>query len=161
MPTPARTAARLAVALAAWGVLLSPATRAAPPVRKGGTVTVTLSGARTATGTYPAICGPYLMMDVKGVGKAGDGLVFEADVPAVGRLQVSSAKRVAGRSAGAGLVLNTSTASYVGDGAAPGKVVFGPGLDTASVAVTLRNLRARRGGPKDEIVVKAEFDCSR
>lgn len=137
---------------------------AAPPVRKSGTVKVTVGGSRTASGTFPAVCGPYLMMDVRGVGKAGDGLVFETDVTGVGHLQVNSQKRVAGRSSSAGLVLNPSdgAGSYVGDAAAPNKVVFGPKLDTASVRATMRNLRrAPRGAPDDVITLQAEFDCSR
>lgn len=135
---------------------------AAPPVRKSGTVKLLLDGARKATGTFPAVCGPYLMMDVAGVGKAGDGLVFEADVPGVGHLQVSSAKRAVGRSKEAGLVLNpTGGGSCVGDGAAPNEVVFGPALDTAKVRATLGSLRRKRGAPPEQVTLRADFDCSR
>lgn len=135
--------------------------RAAPPVRKSGTVQVTLGGAATASGTFAAVCGPYFMMDVKGVAKAGDGLVFEADVAGVGRFQVSSEKRVPGRAAQAGLILNAKDASYVGDAAAPNEIVFGPKLDTATVRATLRNLRFRRRAAPDVVTVRAEFDCSK
>lgn len=154
----ATTAAALALVL---GSLLPARAEAAPPTRKNGTVKLTLGGARQATGTYPAVCGPYLMMDVAGVGKAGDGLVFEADVPGVGHLQVSSAKRAAGRSNAAGLVLNATGASFVGDGAAPNEVAFGRALDTAKVRATLANLRRKRGAPPEQVTVQADFDCSR
>jgi hypothetical protein len=156
---PASPLSALALALA----LLGPgAAHGAPPARKSGTVKLTLGGARSAAGTYPAICGPYFMMDVPGMAKAGDGLVFEADVPGVGRLQVNSEKRTAGRASKAGIVLNpTDGGSYVGDAAAPSQVVFGPKLDTAKVRAKLRNLRFKRGAPPDEVDVVAEFDCSR
>jgi hypothetical protein len=156
LPLPA-TAVLLAVALATPS---SP--RAAPPARKAGKAKVTLSGGRTASGTFPAVCGPYFMMDVKGIAKAGDGLVFETDVAGVGHLQVNSEKRVPGRATIAGIILNPTSGapgSYVGDAAAPNQIVFGPKLDTAKVKATLRNLRARRGDPPDVVKIEAEFDC--
>ena len=134
---------------------------ASPPVRKSGTVKLVLGGARKTSGTFPAVCGPYFMMDAPGVGKAGDGLVFEVDVPGVGRLQVNSAKRVAGRSKDAGLILNpTGGGSFVGSGAGANEVVFGPTLDTAKVRATLDGLR-KRGSPPEQVTLQADFDCSR
>ncbi len=153
--------ARPALALAALAVLGLGTAHAAPPTRKTGTVRLTVTGARSASGTFPAICGPYFMMDVPGMARAGDGLVFEADVPGVGHLQVNSEKRIAGRASQAGLVLNTSGGSYAGDAASPNQVVFGPRLDTAKVRATLRSIRFKRGAPPDELVLEAEFDCSR
>lgn len=152
--------ARPVLALAVLAMLGAEAAHAAPPARKSGTVKLTLTGAKSASGTFPAICGPYFMMDAPGIAKAGDGLVFEADVPGVGRLQVNSEKRIAGRASQAGIVLNpTAGGSYVGDAAAPSKVVFGPKLDTAKVRAKLRSLRFKRGAPPDLIEVVAEFDC--
>jgi hypothetical protein len=154
-------AACLAAALVPPSAAAAAPARAAPPARKGGTAQITLGGSRTASGTFPAICGPYFMMDVRGVAKAGDGLVFETEVTGVGRLQVNSEKRVPGRAAKAGVILNAKDASYVGDAAAPNEIVFGSKLDKASVRATLRNLRFRRGAPPDTITLRAEFDCSK
>ncbi len=157
-----RALSSLALALAVLLLLGPSATVGAPAARKSGTVKLTLTGARSATGTYPAICGPYFMMDAPGIAKAGDGLVFEADVPGVGRLQVSSEKRIAGRASKAGIILNPiDGGSYAGDAAAPNQVVFGPKLDTAKVRAKLRSLRVKRGAPPDRVEVVAEFDCSR
>ncbi len=158
--TPIRiAAASLALALAA----VSGSARAAPPARKSGIAKIKVTGARSASGTFPCVCGPYFMMDAPGIAKAGDGLVFETDVAGVGHLQVNSEKRIPGRAAKAGLIFNPSggSGSYVGDAAAPNKVVFGPKLDTASVRAKLRNLRSRRGAPPDVITLEADFDCSR
>ena len=144
-------------------VLLAAATPAAAavPLRKGGTVKIALAGAKKASGTFPAICGPYFMMDAPGIGKAGDGLVFEADIRDVGHLQLNSRKRVPGRSSDAGLILNTSTGSYVGDARGANQIVFGPRLDKATVRATVKNLTMRRGSAPDVITVEAEFDCSK
>ncbi|HEY6004459.1 MAG TPA: hypothetical protein VIV57_16410 [Anaeromyxobacter sp.] len=150
-----------AAALALAGSFAAGPARAAAPVRKGGTAKVTLAGAKTASGTFEAVCGSYFMMDVPGVAKAGDGLVFETEVAGVGRLQLNSEKRIPGRAAKAGLILNAKDASYVGDAGAPNEIVFGPRLDAATVRATLRNLRFRRGAPPDVITIRAEFDCSK
>ncbi len=136
---------------------------AAPPVRKSGTVKIKLEGAKRASGTFPAICGPYFMMDVRGIAKAGDGLDFEADIAGVGHLQLNSEKRIPGRAAQAGLILNSSdgSGSYVGNARAPNKVVFGPKLDKASVRATMGNLRVRRERAPEVVTIEAEFDCSK
>lgn len=156
------TPSRRSVALTAILLLAAASTAAAAvPPRKSGTVKITLGGAKQASGTFPAICGPYFMMDAPGIAKAGDGLDFEADIPEVGHLQVNSEKRTPGRSSQAGLILNTGTGSYVGDAKGSNKVVFGPKLDKASVRATLKNLRVKRGGPPDVLTLEAEFDCSK
>ena len=153
------TAATLALAMAA---VVPKHADASPPTRKSGTVKLVLGGARKTSGTFPAVCGPYFMMDTPGVGKAGDGLVFEADVPGVGRLQVNSAKRAAGRSKDAGLILNPiDGGSFVGSGAGHNEVVFGPTLDTAKVRATLDGLPRKRGAPPEQVTLQADFDCSR
>jgi len=105
---------------------------AAVPARKSGTAEITLTGAKKASGTFPAICGPYFMMDAPGIAKAGDGLV-----------------------------LNTSTASYVGDARGANRIVFGPKLDKATVRATVKNLRMRRGSAPDVITIEAELDCGK
>ena len=133
------------------------------PARKSGTVKLELTGAKKASGTFPAICGPYFVMDAPGIAKAGDGLVFEVDIKDVGHFQLSSSKRTPGRASDAGLILNTSdnTGSYAGDARGTNKIVFGPKLDKASVRATVKNLRMRRGSAPETITIEAEFDCSK
>jgi hypothetical protein len=157
------TPSRRSVALTAGLLVLAVASpaAAAAPARKSGTVKISLKGAKQASGTFPAICGPYFMMDAPGIAKAGDGLDFEADIPEVGHLQLNSEKRTPGRSSNAGLILNTSAGSYVGDARGANKVVFGPKLDKASVHAKVKNLRVKRGSPPDVITLEAEFDCSK
>lgn len=158
-----RIAALEVAAAIALGLLAGGAARAAAPARKAGTVKVTVTGAKKAAGTFPAICGAYFMADVPGIAKAGDGLVFEADVAGVGHLQLNSQKRLPGKSSSAGLVLNTTdgSGSFVGDASGGNEVVFGPKLDTAKVRAKLKNLRFKPGAPPDVVTLEARFDCSK
>jgi hypothetical protein len=132
------------------------------PHRKSGTAEVRVSGARTAQGRFPAVCGAYFLLDAPPMGKAGDGMVFEVCIPGVGKLQVSGEKRKAGPAPTAGLVLNTDTASLLASGASPNQVTVGADLFSATVKATLKPIRRPKPGqPSEEVRVEAKFDCSK
>jgi hypothetical protein len=134
---------------------------AAPPLRRGGTAQVKITGTVTAQGTYPAACGAYVLADVPKVAKAGDGLAFITCIPGVGTFQVSGTKRQAGLSGDAGVVLNAD-ASYLGSAGKEVEVKVGADLFGATVKATLRPMgRPKPGQPRKEIRVEARFDCPR
>jgi hypothetical protein len=133
-----------------------------PPHRKTGTAEVRVSGARTAQGRFPAVCGAYFLQDAPPYGKAGDGMVFEVCIPGVGKLQVSGEKRKAGPAPTAGLILNTDTASLLASGAAPNQVTVGADLFSATVKATLHPVRRPKPGqPSQDVRVEVKFDCSK
>jgi hypothetical protein len=152
----------LAGALPAAAASTCSAPAAAPPLRRGGTAAVKVSGSKVAQGSYPAACGAYFVSDVPKVAKAGDGLVFQTCIPGLGMLQVNGTRRKAGLSDDAGLVLNADGASYLGSADKENRVTVGADLFSATVTATLRPVRRpKRGAPPDEIHVEARFDCSK
>ncbi len=149
-----------------WLLLAAPlAGRAGPaeaPVRRSGTATVKITGTHDVQGEFPCTCGPYLMADVHGVGKAGDGLVFEARIVTLGRLQLTSKVRKAGPSSDFGAVLNASDASYLADAGPAARASFGADLWSATLSGTLKPMRRPKPGEKPkEIRVEVKFDCTR
>lgn len=133
---------------------------AVPPLRRSGTATVKVTGSRTAEGTFPAVCGAYVLADVPKVAKAGDGLAFQTCIPGIGTLQVSGTKRSAGLSEDAGLVVNTDSGSYVASADKGNRVVIGTDLFSAAVNAVLRPVRrTKTGAPPDELRIEARFDC--
>jgi len=108
------------------------------PARKSGTVKLELTGAKKASGTFPAICGPYFVMDAPGIAKAGDGLVFEVDIKDVGHFQLSSSKRTPGAPPTRG---SSSTRATT-----PGPTPETPGVRTRSCSG--RSSTRRASGPR-------------
>lgn len=126
-------------------------------LRKKGTATITLSGAISAHGTYPAVCGAYFLQD-SSLGRAGDGLVFETCVPGAGLLQLNSSKRIAGTRGEVGMIFNADggKGSFTATSTTPGnRVDVAASFFATSVRATLKKLFKQ-----DRITVNARFNCA-
>lgn len=137
---------------------------AVPPHRKMGTATVAVSGGKTITGTYPAVCGAYFVADAPPLAKAGDGMVFQTCIPGLGSFQVngSGKQRKAGPVPDAGLILNTDQGSFTASGGAPNRVTVGADLFSANVKASLQPIRRPKPGEKAQtFTIEATFDCGK
>jgi hypothetical protein len=127
--------------------------------RRTGTATVRLAGSRAAEGTFPAVCGAFLVKDAPKIGRAGDGLLFETCIPGVGRFQLQATRRVPGPAREASLELTTDEATWIGSGP-DNHVAMADDLFGAAVQATLRPARApAAGGPGGAVEIEARFDC--
>lgn len=125
-------------------------------LRKKGTAAITISGAISGRGTYPAVCGAYFLQD-SSLGRAGDGLVFETCVPGAGLLQLNSSKRIAGTRGEVGLVFNADggKGSFTAMSTDAGNTVdVGASFFSAKVRASLKKLFK-----PDRIRIEAVFKC--
>jgi len=149
-----------AAPVAAACVLLGVATT----YRKTGTATVTVSGSKTITGRYPAVCGAYFVADAPPLGKAGDGMVFQTCIPDLGSFQVngSGKERKAGPMPDAGLILNTDQGSFAASGDAATRVTVGADFFSANVKASLQPIRRPKPGEKVQtFTIEAKFACGK